>query len=239
VKTILVLEPVVVATAGMLAQDEAYLERIKGPDTIVKTVAPNAGPTSIETYYDEAQAVPGVLRLAEDNVDGCDAVVVNCFADPGVHALREILDVPVVGPAEASMALALQLGHRFAVISILANAGPWAERQARLLGVEDRLAAAVGIELGVLDLDEDVEETARSLIAAARDCVGKGADVIVLGCTGMFVAVDLMRAALEVPVIEPLAAAVGTAELLVSLGLRHTHGGTYLSPDRSKFVAQE
>jgi allantoin racemase len=235
VKTILVVEPVVV-DAQMLEGDEAYLGRIKGADTVVRTVSLTEGPTSIETYYDEALALPGTLRLVEENAAGCDAVVVNCFADPGVRAIREIVDVPVVGPAEASMALALQLGHRFAVISILANSGPWAEHQARALGVEDRLAVAVGIELGVLELEEDVEATSRHLIAAARDCIAKGADVVVLGCTGMFVAVDLMRASLDVPVIEPLAAAVATAELLVSLSLTHTHGGMYLHPDRSKPV---
>lgn len=238
-KTILVIEPVVMNVWD--AQDQVeyreYLTRLKGPGTVVKTVSLARGPASIETFYDEAFAVPEILHVIEDHGGGCDAIMVNCFADPGVRAIREIAGVPVVGAAEASMALALLLGHRFAVVSTGRNAGPWTELQARAMGVEQRLAAAVGIDIPVLGLGADREETARHLTEAANELVARrGADVIILGCTGMALVADAVRAALPVPLIEPTAAAFKTAEMLAELRLHHAQTGLYMPPDKTKLV---
>ena len=213
-RTVLVIQPVVMRAweAGDGQELVRYLDRVKGPTTVVETVAITLGPASIETFYDEALALPGILRAVEQHGADCDAVVINCFADPGIVAVRQIVEVPVVGAAEASMALALQLGHRFAVVSTGESAGPWIELQARAMGVESRLAGAVGIAIPVLGLGTDPDETARALILAANDLIEtKGANVIVLGCTGMAPVAEVVRTALPVPVVEPMAAALKTA----------------------------
>ena len=229
---ILVVEPVVLE---LFESDVAYLDAIKQPDTVVECVSLAAGPTSIETYFDEAFALAEVLRLIEANVEGADAVVINCFADPALMAARELLDIPVVGASEASMSLALQLARRFGVVSTYENSVAYTELQARARGIETRLAGVIGIELGVCELEEDIEATTRLLIDAARELIAtRRAEAIVLGCTGMVPAASGLRAALDVPVIEPLAAAFKTAETMVTLGLAHAHGGQYRRPDASK-----
>ncbi len=231
-KKILVVEPVFMD--GIESEVE-YLDAIKDPDTIVEFVSLESGPTSVETYYDEAFVLADTLRVIEAHAPGVDAVVINCFADPGVIAARELLDIPVVGPSEASMALAMQLAHRFAVVSVYENSVALIELQARARGIESRLAGVIGIELGVCELEEDIETTTRLLIDAARELIDiKGAEAIVLGCTGMVPAAAGLRAALDVPVIEPLAAAFKTAEAMVTLGLVHAHKGQYRRPDVSK-----
>lgn len=232
-KTILVVEPVVVPGG----EDEApYLATVKEDATTVRFVSLASGPPSIETFNDEAMAVAEMLPVIEAEAGDADAIVINCMADPGVRAVRELVDVPVVGPAEASVALAMQLGHSFAVVTIFDNAGPWTELQVRAMGVESRLAAAMGVDIPVLELEQDLEKTTAHLLSAARDCVeNRGADVLILGCTGMYPVVERIRQVLDVPVIEPLAAAFKTAETLATLGLAHSHRGLYRRPDLGKY----
>jgi len=129
----------------------------------------------------------------------------------------------------------MQLGHSFAIVTIFDNGAPWTELQVRAMGVESRLAAAVGVDIPVLELEQDLEKTTAYLLAAARDCVeNRGADVLILGCTGMYPVVERIRQELDVPVIEPLAAAFKTAETLATLGLAHSHRGLYRRPDLRK-----
>lgn len=232
-KNILVLEPVVVPQG----EDEgAYLATVKDADTTLRFLSLASGPPSIEAFHDEAVAITEMLPLIETQASDADAIIINCMADPGVRAVRELVDVPVVGPAEASVSLAMQLGHSFAIVSILSNGGPWTELQVRAMGVESRLAKAVGVEIPVLELENDVERTTEHLLTAARECVeSRGADVIVLGCTGMYPVVERIRRQLDVPVIEPLAAALKTGEALATLGLTHSHRGLYRRPDPGRY----
>lgn len=240
-RTVLVIDPVVKDTWDVKEEYQEYLDRLKGADTVVKTVSLARGPASIETFYDVAVAVPEILSAIEGRVGGCDAIMINCFADPGVCAVRQVARVPVVGAAEASMALALLLGQRFAVVSTgsSANAVAWTEIQARAMGVEQRLAGALGIDIPVLGLWADPQLTAQRVIDAALELVEtKGADVIVFGCTGLALVADAVRSALPVPLIEPTAAAFKTAEMLAELNLHHQQTGLYRPPDKAKFVQE-
>lgn len=58
------------------------------------------------------------------------AVLVACFGDPGVWALREMTSVPVIGLAEASMKEARAIGP-FGIVTGGAAWGPMLERLAR------------------------------------------------------------------------------------------------------------
>jgi allantoin racemase len=183
-KKILFINPITTDSFNDMTKN--YLEKIKSPDVEIEVVNIKDGPSSIETFYDEAFALPGILKTVNEYKTRCDAIVINCFADPAVNAAREITDIPVVGPAEASMMIALMLGHKFGVISTFRNTGPWVELQTRNMGIEQRLAGAVGIDIPVLELGSDLKKTARYLVDAARDLIeSKGAEVIILGCTGM------------------------------------------------------
>ncbi|MGB9813600.1 MAG: aspartate/glutamate racemase family protein [Thermovenabulum sp.] len=234
-KRILVINPITTEEFNSSAKE--YIDRIKSPDFEVECVNIKKGPASIETFYDEAYALPDILRIVDEYKTKCDAIVINCFADPALNAAREITEIPIVGPAEASMALAILLGHKFAVISTFRNSGPWIEQQARTYGVEDRLAAAVGIDIPVLELKKDLKKTASYLIDAAKELVEtKGAEVIVLGCTGMAPVAEMVKKELGIPVVEPMAAALKIAEMLVDLNLKHSKIGLYMEPDKSKIT---
>lgn len=225
---ILVISPV--TGKELLKGDREYFQRLADPETEVEVARVQKGPTSIETFHDAVYAGPEILRLVREKHDTVDAIVVNCFADPAVDAAREITDKVVLGPAETSMSVALHLGARFSVVSILPNTPYWVGWQARKLGIESRLASAIGIDVPVLDLEKGPEKTAAAIVEAATAAIERdGAEVIVLGCTGMVSVAQTVRERLSVPLVEPAATTFKMAELLVKLGLRHHRGGLYLS----------
>jgi len=57
---------------------------VAGPGTVVEAVSPAMGPASIESHYDEALAVPGLLsEIERGEAEGVDGYVIACFGDPG------------------------------------------------------------------------------------------------------------------------------------------------------------
>ncbi|MDI6868260.1 MAG: aspartate/glutamate racemase family protein [Coprothermobacterota bacterium] len=231
-KKILVIDPIVKLEFQKMVKE--YLAAFEKPDLGIEIATVEKGPSSIETFFDESFAFPEILRIVDENKDRVDAIVVNCFADPAVHAARDLVKIPIVGPAEASVSIALLLGQKFGIISTLRNSGPWSEMQVRTIGCLDRLAGATGIDIPVLELNSDPVKTADCLAQAALHLIrDKGAEVIVLGCTGMAKVSQILRQKLEVPVVEPLSAAISMAEVLIRLNLSHSKTGLYLAPNPS------
>ena len=75
---------------------------------------------SIESEYEDILAAPDVvLKALEASKRGFDAVVVSCMLDPGVDQTREMLDIPVLGPAQTAMHVASMLGDKFSIITVL------------------------------------------------------------------------------------------------------------------------
>ncbi|MCZ2815206.1 aspartate/glutamate racemase family protein [Modestobacter sp. VKM Ac-2984] len=202
-----------------------------GPGTVVVAVHPEMGPASIESHYDEALAVPGLLaQVAVGEEAGAAGHVIACFGDPGLDAAREVATGPVVGIAEAGMRTATYLGRTFGVVTTLQRTTGRAWELAGRYGVREQCRTIRAVEIAVLALETD--PAARSRIAAeCADVVAtEGVDAIVLGCAGMAdLAAELTRR-VGVPVIDGVAAAVATVEGLARLGLRTGKRGEYAAP---------
>ncbi len=203
--------------------------RAAGPGTQISVVSLNWGTASIECYRDLALAVPDIMAkaLAAER-EGVDAVIVDCMADPGLYAMRELLAIPVVGPAEASMHLAAMLGHRFSILTVLEADIPAFEDQAQQYGLRTRLASVRSFNIPVLSLDDDAEATLEAVMGTAEAAVREdGAHVIIPGCTGLAGLAPRIQRGLaargcEVPVLDPPPVALRLAESLVALGLAHS-----------------
>ena len=98
-------------------------------------------------------------------------MIVGCFGDPGLAALREMLDCPVVGPFEASLHLAAQLGGRVGVVTILDSVVPLLDHLVRGMGLSLRYAGAVAIDVPVLELKNDQATVMRRVSDAAAQLV--------------------------------------------------------------------
>ena len=145
-----------------------------------------------------------------------------------VLAARELVRIPVVGPAEASLHLAAMLGHRFSVLTVLDSRIPMMEEQVARYGLMDQLASVRAFNVPVLDLEKDPQSTLEAVVDAGEQAVRQdNAHIIVPGCTGLAGWAPRIQAALagrgcEVPVLDPPSVAIKTAETLVSLGLSHS-----------------
>jgi allantoin racemase len=197
--------------------------------TEVSVVSLDWGTPSIENYRDHALVVPDILtKVVQAEQEGANAVIIDCMGDPGLYAARELVSIPVVGPAEASMHLAAMLGHRFSVITVFDSGVPMVEEQVALYGLSNKLASVRAFNIPVLDLDDDVEATLRVLIEVSKCAVLEdGAHVIIPGCTGLAGLAPRIQAGLagcgcEVPVLDPPSVAMKLAESLVELGQSHS-----------------
>jgi allantoin racemase len=219
-------------TASMTEKIGAAARAVAAPGTEVVAVSPAMGPVSIEGYYDEAFALPGLLaEIRKGEADGFDGFVVACFDDPGIDAARAIATGPVVGIAEAAMHAATLIGQSFTIVTTLARAIPTMEHLALKYGFERHCRRVRAAEFPVLAL-EDPDSDARPLLRAEISCAVEEdrPDAIVLGCAGM---ADLNRDLAEefrLPVIDGVAAAVKLVEALVGLGLKTSKIGGYAPP---------
>jgi allantoin racemase len=200
--------------------------------TTVHAVNPAMGPVSIESHYDEALAVPGLLdEIAKGEREGADGYVIACFGDPGLDAARELAAGPVVAIAEAAMRTATFLGRGFSVVTTLGRTAGRAWDLAAHYGVKDFCRSVRACEIPVLDL-EIPGSAARRVITAecARAVAEDGCDVIVLGCAGMAdLTADISRR-IGVPVVDGVAAATTTVQSLVSMGLRTSTRSEFARP---------
>jgi len=130
-----------------------------------------------------------------------------------VKPAREVLDIPVVGVAEASMHFVARLGERFSVVTVLPNISPTIRNNAAQYGIDEKLASVRNVNITVLALRDKkklVKTLRREMLAAIKE---DDAHVLVLGCTGMMgvakeVEKQLRRDGYDVPVIDPVAASL-------------------------------
>jgi allantoin racemase len=217
-------------SAEMTAAIHRAAEAAAGPGVAVETMSATAGPRSIEGVFDEAVSLPGTLEQVVRRVDDVDAFVFACFsAHLAIDATRELSHRPVVGIAEAAMALASLLGHRFSIVTTSPRWKPLLEDAVRKYGYETRCASVRSSGLAVLDLESlPREQVVETLVAEARRAVQEdGAEAIVLGCAGMADLEDRLRDSLDVPIVESVAAGVSLACSLVHLGLGTSKVGAY------------
>jgi len=128
----------------------------------------------------------------------------------------------VLGIAECGILTALTLGHRFGVISILKKSVPRHLRYIGAMGVGDRLAADLPIDLGVVELTDARATMSRMKDVGSRLRDAHGADVLVMGCAGMARYRDELEEAVRLPVVEPTQAAVTMALGRVRFGWGET-----------------
>lgn len=219
-------------TQSMTDKIGACARAVARPGTEILAVSPGMGPASIESHYDEALSVPGLLQeIAAGERDGVDGYVIACFGDPGLKAARELARGPVVGIAEAAMHLASLVSTHFSVVTTLGRTIGQAEHLAEAYGMRRFCARVRACEIAVLALEEPGSDARNRIIDECRRALDEdGSDAIVLGCAGMADLCAHISDVLGVPVIDGVAAATQLVESLVTLGLRTSKRGEFARP---------
>jgi Asp/Glu/hydantoin racemase len=209
-RKLLLINPNTSESVSALLQQHA--QKAAGPETAVHTVTARFGAPYIACEASYAVACHVVLDAWAEafatQPAGFDAVLIGCFGDPGLTALRECCGVPVTGLAEASFLEGSQLG-RFAIVTGGVRWKPILQRLADSLGMGKHLA-------GITTVEQSGSELARDPVAAhtilARACMQAldeyGVDAIILGGAGLAGMAEAVQAQVPVPVIDSVSAGV-------------------------------
>jgi allantoin racemase len=212
----------VVAAAGRVAR----------PGTVIVGGTPASGVESVESNVDDVWGAVGVLdQVAAGERAGVDAFVIACFGDTGVHAARELATVPVVGMTEAAIMTAALLGASSAVITLPRRTREMSLRVVHALGQQHRCSVRA-VDVPVAEVAGGSAHLLDLFVAEGRAALAEDAEVLVLGCAGLTELVGPLQAALGVPVVEGVAAAVTMAEALLAQRLSTSRTSTYAPPPR-------
>ena len=149
------------------------------------------------------------------HTEDCDAVLLACFGDPGLFALRELSAVPVVGLAEASMQEAAASAKSFSIVTGGARWKPMLERLALSLGFAPALASVRTADVTGGQAAAAPELAVAALARACRAARSEdGADAVILGGAGYAGLAAQVSAAADMAVIDSVAAGARAAERL-------------------------
>ncbi len=232
---LLVVNPNTTKSMTATIAESARLAAASATEIVARTSA--LGPESIEGYYDEVFAVPGLLtEIAIGEREGASAAVIACFDDTGLDAARAMAGIPVIGICEAALATAGFIAKRFTVVTTLERSRVPIEELVRRYGMAER-ARVRAADIAVLAL-EDPNSGARDRLRSeiANAIAEDKAEAIVLGCAGMADLARTLQREFGMPVIDGVGAAVKQAEALVALGLTTSKRGTYASPIRKRYA---
>lgn len=147
---------------------------------------------------------------------GFAAVLVGCFGDPGLEALREVCAVPVLGLAEASMrTMAAQGKQRVAVVTGGEKWKPMLERWCRATGHD----AAGGMQSACITQVRALPANGAQMMQSPETALAQlgeaclqslresGAQAVLLGGAGLAGMGERLRAQLDIPVWDCVEAA--------------------------------
>lgn len=175
--------------------------------------------------------IQGVAPLFHDAFiraerEGYDAAVPLGMLDLGVDGGRSLVDIPVIGPSQATLHVAALLGERFGLICYQASSIPRHRVQVRTYGMEGWIAGYRTVSMKLKDMAGNREQMTETFLRQARSLIDEdGADVIIpngISQCPVHIKPDWLAKELGVPVVEGIGAPIRVAAMLVGLGLRHS-----------------
>ncbi len=175
--------------------------------------------------------------------DGYDCVVIGCVgAVDAEYAIKEILNIPVVGVSETSFLLAYMLGANFSILTYSDKAYGWLYRTVREYQLEHKCVSIRQADLGMKELLKKTELVYEKILEQAKVAVNQDrAEVILLGSIGFAGLADYLRERIDATIVDPVEAGVKFAEIFVDLhktkGFLHSKKLTYkASANMDKFL---
>lgn len=160
------------------------------------------GAAYISSRSAAAIAAHAALDAYAEHREGCDAIYLSCFGDPGLLALRELSPVPVIGMAAAACAEAAAQWGRFSIVTGGERWRPMLTEFVGTLGLGPHLASVEPLQATG---GEIAQAPSQSLAALAEACMRTvrrdGARAVILGGAGLAGLSERIQPLVEVPVI--------------------------------------
>ena len=226
---LLVINPNITESVTRIIGDEA--RRAASPGTEISLHTAPFGVAYIETRFEALIGAYATATVAAEHAQGHAAVIVAAFGDPGVPALREALDIPVVGLTEAALASASLLGNRFSIIAISQRIAAWYRESVEHCGFIGRLASIRALERPIRDIGGVQDEHARRLKELCMTAIdADGADVLILAGAPLAGLARSISGEIPVPVVDGVSSAVRHAETLAALKPGVARSGSFARP---------
>ena len=204
---LLVINPNTSASVTALLQQ--HVQAFAGPALSVQSATARFGAPyiSCESSYAVAQhAVLDAWAVARAQDVQPDAVLIGCFGDPGLFALRDGAGVPVGGLAEAAFSAAAWHG-RFAIVTGGDRWRPMLSRLAHALGHSQTLAGIHTVAPTGAQLAADPVGARRLLAEACCQAADRfKAQAVILGGAGLAGMAADIAASVPVPLIDSVTA---------------------------------
>jgi allantoin racemase len=207
--TILVINPN--TSQEMTAAIDRIGQATAGHQARVVTRCSERGPHTVEGPLDAALATAGMLELIGAYPEPFDAVVVACFGDPGVDALRLLVRVPVIGIGAASFTQAAFMSPRFAIVTPSVGTPERYAAVTASMGVSQSFLGTYQTEFSVVDFESGDPAVLETLVFHAQQAVKDGAECLLFGCAGIADQIRDIEARVGVPCIASVAAGVSQA----------------------------
>lgn len=203
---------------------EEMLKTALSSDAEISVDCIKKGPDELDCNTDEAFAAAEMVKESiKAEKEGFDAIVIYCFSDVGIDAIRENVRIPVIGPGETSLAAASLLCNRFTVLTAESINIPRTYRRLMRNGIaREKMASVRALDIPTSELRNSPEVTKEYLREACKKAVEEDrADGVILGCLGMAGYGREIEKELPLKVIDPAFVAAAYAELCVRIGLSH------------------
>ena len=216
--TILVVNPN--TSQDMTAAIDRVAQAAAGSSARVVTLRSQHGPHTIEGALDAALGVAGMLEVVGAYEQSFDAVVVACFGDPGVDALRLLVRVPVIGIGAASFTQAAFISQRFAIVTPVVGTPERYSAVTAAMGLTRQFLGTYQTQLSVADFESDDPTVIDTLVFHAQQAVKDGAECLLFGCAG--IADQIQEIAERVGVLCIASVAAGVSQAIACVRHRRT-----------------
>ncbi|HQG32885.1 MAG TPA: aspartate/glutamate racemase family protein [Deltaproteobacteria bacterium] len=162
-----------------------------------------------------------LMGMYEEQNKGADALVMGCFYDPALLAVRGVVNLPVIGSAEAAMHLACSMGEKFGIVTPNYECQHVMLRNSLTYGLRNRMIDNRPIRcIKRMNWAEvDPSEIINSFKDTVRGLADDGAEVVILGCWAWIPTITALgiHEVDGIPLIDPCIAAIKYAELFGGL----------------------
>lgn len=200
------------------------LQSYARPDTELVITHLKNSPANIDFYLPKHLAEKEIFEaVIQSEKDGFDAVIVGCCYDPGVRVARELVDIPVVGPLEASLQMASYYGHSTAIVTDHYKAVPYLKDLVHVYGYDYSCNSVDSINWFITEMIQSPLDTAKDAYKKVREVAEKtGAESAILGCTIISACLEYAilqghTEYLDFPILNPNTQALKVAESLADL----------------------
>ncbi|OCP38220.1 aspartate/glutamate racemase family protein [Ensifer sp. LC163] len=194
------------ATSSMML---AIAERAVTGRLAVAIATAKRNPQMIVTPEQLTAAADEVIEIGTSHAADCLGIIVSAFGDPGLAALKDRVDIPVVGICEASMIEAARNGRKFGVATTTPDLIEAIDERAHDLGLAGQYTGIRCTPGDPLALAGDEKRLRDQLGEAVRHCIElDGAGAVIIGGGPLGQAAEQLQPDFTTPIIAPIPCAV-------------------------------